>query len=189
MAVNEIARVYAASLVEVGQENKILDQIEEEMKAVSDIYNEDRDFRLFITSPGFSKESKKEIIDKVFSKTVSEYMVNLLNLLIENDRQSFINDINTALTELIDEVNNRLRIDVVTADNLDKDSLKRITEELKKKYNKDVIINEDKDESILGGIIIKIDDLVIDGSLIKDLKNIRTNLLNEKVRSDLAYED
>ncbi len=189
MAVNEIARVYATSLVEVGMEKKILDRIEQEMKAVSDIYDEDRDFRLFITSPGFSKESKEEFVGKVFSKTMSEYMVNLLNLLIENDRQSFISDINNALTELIDEVNNRLRVDVTTAGALDKDSLKRITDELKKKYNKDIIINESRDESILGGIIIKIGDLVIDGSLVKDLKNIRTNLLNEKVRSDLAYED
>jgi len=58
-----------------------------------------------------------------------------------------------------------------------------------KKLGKEIIITEQVDESILGGIIIKINDLVIDGSLAKGLKNIRRNLLNSKVRSEMAYED
>jgi len=45
------------------------------------------------------------------------------------------------------------------------------------------------DEAIIGGIVIKIGDLVIDGSLAKDLKNIREKLLSSKVRSEAAYED
>ncbi|MDR3237005.1 MAG: F0F1 ATP synthase subunit delta, partial [Spirochaetia bacterium] len=60
---------------------------------------------------------------------------------------------------------------------------------LKKKFNKDVIINEKTDKNILGGIIIKAGDLVIDGSLAENLKKIRYSLLNSKVRSEVAYED
>jgi F-type H+-transporting ATPase subunit delta len=67
--------------------------------------------------------------------------------------------------------------------------LDKIKLEVGKKLNKEIIITEQVDESILGGIIIKIGDLVIDGSLAKGLKNIRRNLLNSKVRSEMAYED
>ena len=189
MAVNEVARVYASSLIEVGQENKVLEQIDEEVKFINEIFSDDRELRLFINSPGFAKESKKEFLDKIFSGKLSDYTLNFLKLLIENDRQSEINEIYIALSGLIDEINNRKKVTLITRESLDKNTLKKIQDNLKDKLKKDIIIIEEIDESILGGIIIKIDDLVIDGSLAKDLKNIRNDLLNSKVRSDVAYED
>jgi F-type H+-transporting ATPase subunit delta len=91
--------------------------------------------------------------------------------------------------ELNDIANNRQRITVITQSNLNATLLDKIKLEVGKKLNKEIIITEQVDESILGGIIIKIGDLVIDGSLAKGLKNIRRNLLNSKVRSEMAYED
>ena len=189
MAVNDIARVYAASLVEIGQEKGILSQFEEETEFVSGLIVDDNDFRQFMISPSFSKDRKKEFVEKVFSKNLSDDFINFLNILIDNDRQSALPDINDAIKELIDEANDRLRVTVISPDGCDKDTLDTIHSELKNKYNKEIILNEKVDKSILGGIIIKINDLVIDGSLIKDLKNINKNLLNSKVRSEVAYED
>jgi F-type H+-transporting ATPase subunit delta len=65
----------------------------------------------------------------------------------------------------------------------------KLLAKLKDILKKDIILNEEIDKEILGGIIIKIGDTVIDGSLVKDLKNITNNMLNSKVRSELAYED
>lgn len=189
MAVNEVARVYASSLAEIGQENNILNQLEEEMKFVAELIKEDRELNLFLTSPGFPKDSKKDFISKVFSGKLSENTVNFLSLLVENDRQAIVGDIYQALNELIDELNNRKKVTIVSCEKLDESSIENIKAKLKNKLNKDIIINEKIDETILGGIIIKVDDLVIDGSLSKGLKNIRKNLLNSKVRSDVAYED
>ena len=91
--------------------------------------------------------------------------------------------------ELNDIANNRQRITVITQSNLNATLLDKIKVEIGKKLGKEIIVSEQVDESILGGIIIKIGDLVIDGSLAKGLKNIRRNLLNSKVRSEMAYED
>ena len=189
VAVNEVARVYASSLAEIGQEKNILNQLEEEMKFVTELLKEDRELNQFFTSPGFSKDSKKDFISKVFSGKLSESVVNLLNLLVENDRQAIVGDIYLALNKLIDEANNRKEVTIVSCEKLDESSIDNIKAKLKDKLNKDIVINEEIDKSILGGIIIKIDDLVIDGSLSKGLKNIRKNLLNSKVRSEVAYED
>ena len=60
---------------------------------------------------------------------------------------------------------------------------------MKAKFKKEIILNEVVKSEILGGIIIKVGDTVIDGSLAKDLKNIKKNLLKSKVRSEVAYED
>jgi F-type H+-transporting ATPase subunit delta len=115
--------------------------------------------------------------------------VNLLKLLIDNGRQTSIADIYEAFVEYNDNAHNRQRITVISQSSLDSSLLDKIKSEVGKKFGKEIIITEQVDASILGGIIIKIGDIVIDGSLAKGLKNIRSNLLNSKVRSELAYED
>ncbi|MBN1533912.1 MAG: ATP synthase F1 subunit delta [Spirochaetes bacterium] len=189
MAANDISRVYALSLVEVGQGKNVLPDLEEEMKFLSDLFTSDRDVRQYLISPAFSKESKREFVKKVFTGKLSDYVTNLLNVLIENDRQEFIPKIYEAMTELIDETQNRLHVSVTTTSEMDASLKESIVEILSKKFNKQIVLKEKIDESIMGGIIIRIGDTVIDGSLVKDLKNIRKNLLISKVRSGAAYED
>ena len=189
MAGNDIARVYANSLLEIGQQKNSLSELGEELGFVSDVLIEDGDFNRYLTSPGFSMESKKGFIEKVFSGKLSDDTVNFLNVLIDNGRQSAIPDIYQAFNDLIDEENNRMRVEVISTAKLDAATLDKIKDALGKKYNKEVILTESLDENILGGIIIKVGDLVIDGSLANNLKKLRYNLLNSKVRSEVAYED
>ena len=189
MAVNDVARVYANSLFDIAKDKNILQQVEEELKAVSQVVTEEDEFRRYLNAPGITIESKKKFLDKVFEGKVSEYIVNLLKLLIDNSRQTSIADIYEAFVEYNDNANNRQRITVISQSSLDSSLLDKIKSEVGKKFGKEVIITEQVDASILGGIIIKIGDIVIDGSLAKGLKNIRSNLLNSKVRSEVAYED
>jgi F-type H+-transporting ATPase subunit delta len=189
MASNDISRVYAQSLVEVGDEKKMLPLFEEEMLFLSNLLKEDRDVWQFFASPGLTKESKRDFVNKVFGNKLSEPVINLLYVLIENGRQSFIPEIYQSMLDSIDVINNRMRVTVTTTQPLDDTLREKLKSVLSKRFNKEIILNETVDESIIGGIIIRIGDTVIDGSLLKDLKNIRKNLLISKVRSDAAYED
>jgi F-type H+-transporting ATPase subunit delta len=189
VADNELARIYASSLLEIAKEKKRFSEIEVELKTVSDLVKDDKDLSKFLASPSISKNDKLALIKKVFEKNLSEEIVNFLCVLVEKDRQEHIEDIFFSLSNMIDDEMNRLRVTVISNDKIDSTLSGKIASKLKEAFKKDVIVKEEIDESILGGIIIKAGDLVIDGSLIKDLKNIRYNLLNCKVRSDLAYED
>lgn len=189
MAAKDIARVYASSLVEIGTEKKILPDLEEEIKFIAGIIVDDKNFRHFLTSPGITKDAKKEFIDKIFKGKLSENIVNFVKVLIDNDRQSAIVEIYETFTELIDEVNNRQRVTIITSVGLDSTLKSKLAAKLKDVIKKEIIFKEEIDPSILGGIIIKVGDTIIDGSLAKDLRNIKNNLLNSKVRSEAAYED
>jgi F-type H+-transporting ATPase subunit delta len=189
VAANDIARVYATSLVEFGQEKKVLPEIEEEIKFLADLVTENKDFRLFLSAPEITRESKKEFIEKVFKGNLSELMINFLKVLLDNDRQSCLVDINQALGTLLDQVNNRQKVTIVTSVEIDEAMKSKLSARLKDVLKKDIILNVEINTKILGGIIIKVGDTVIDGSLLKDLKNIKNNLLNSKVRSEMAYED
>lgn len=189
MAANEVARVYASALLDIGQERKILSQLEEELGFIVKLLDDDRDLVLFFNAPGVTKDSKKDFVDRIFKGELSEISVNFLKTLIDNNRQLSIKDIHEALIELIDELNNRQRVRVVSSSSLTAEASKKIKDALEKKFNKEIIIEQVVDETIIGGIVIKIGDLVIDGSLAKDLRNIKELLLSSKVRSEAAYED
>jgi F-type H+-transporting ATPase subunit delta len=189
VSANDIARVYASSLIEIGQQNNILLDIEEEIKFLADLITENDELRQFLGSPGIPKDAKKDFIDKVFKGKLSETMTNFMKVLIDNDRQSCIVDIYHAVVESMDDVYKRQRVTVISSVVLDPSLKNKLLAKLKDILKKDIILNEEIDKEILGGIIIKIGDTVIDGSLVKDLKNITNNMLNSKVRSELAYED
>ena len=189
MAQNDVARVYAGSLFEIAKDKNMVPQVEEELNIVVQILAEETEFKSYINTPGITGEVKKSFINKVFAGNISEYTLNLLNLLIDNGRQESISGIYEAFVELDDIHNNRERITVITQTSLSESLIANIRSQIGKKLNKEIIVTEKVDESILGGIIIKIGDLVIDGSLAKGLKNIKSNLLNSKVRSEVAYED
>lgn len=189
MASNEVANVYAGALLDLAQSKDAVSQMEEELAFVAELASSDRDLMLYLNSPGISSDSKKAFIDKAFSGELSEIIVNFLKVLIDNDRQSEIPSINESMVDLIDDINNRQRVSLISSSKLDDGLKNKIIKALEDKLQKSVIIDEIVDESILGGIVIKIDDLVIDGSLVKDLKKLREKLINSKVRSEVAYED
>lgn len=189
MAVNDVARAYASALLDIGQNKNALSGIEEEIDFINTLLAEEKGLMLYFNAPGISKEVKKNFIDKVFSKNFSETTVNVLKLLIDKNRQTSIKDIHEALVELIDEINNRLNVKLVTSTKLSAEALKKIKDSLESKFKKEIILNEVIDEKILGGIVIRIGDLIIDGSVANDLRNMKEKLLYSKVRSESAYED
>ncbi len=189
MSGNDIARVYASSLIDVARDKDSLQLIEEEMAFLVNLYKEEDDFQNFLTNPGFSRGQKDDLIDRVFKGNLSEYTVNFLHLLIENDRQVLLEEVYDSCLEQIDDIYKRMRVLVTTSTGLTDGMRSSIIQRLKDVYDREIILEEKVDESILGGIQLTLGDLVIDGSLAKDLKNIRNNLITRKIRSEVAYED
>lgn len=189
MVANEIARVYAKSFIDIGKEKGIIESLDEEMSVLAGIVRDDADLRALLASPNISKDSKKDFIQKVLSGSFSEITVNLINVLIDNDRQDLIPDVYEFMGLLIDDIKNRQRVTLVSSEALSQTLCDKIASELGSKLNKTIILKTEIDQNILGGIIIKIGDTVINGSLIKDLNNIKQTLLNSKVRREMAYED
>jgi len=186
---SNVQNVYASALFEIGVDNNLLIQFEEELGVVSDILAEEGDLKLYLDSQGISKESKKSFISRVFSGNLNDFLVNFIKVTIDNDRQHLISGIYYSLIQMIDVEMNRQRVTIISSIKLDESILERIKDAVAKTLAKNIIIDELIDELILGGIIIKIGDLVIDGSLAKDLQNMKKKLLYCKVRSDGIYED
>ena len=189
MATSEVAKVYASALLEIAHEKNAVAKIEEELAFISELLKNDQDLMRYLSAPGITKESKKQFIEKVFGRELSELMVTFLKVLIDNGRQQDIIDINIAFGELIDIVNNRQKIKLITSIKLDSEIINRIKMSLEDRFNNNIVVEEVVDPSILGGIIVKVDDLIIDASLKNDLLKLREKLLQSKIRGEVAYED
>lgn len=130
-----------------------------------------------LENPAISDETKFSIIDEVFTKYVNEKIRDFLKILIEKKRFKELEGIVAAYQEELDKINNLQRVEVISAVELDDNSKQRIIEKLQKRLQKNVIAQWQTDEEIIGGLVVKINDDVIDSSLKNKLENLSKNII------------
>ncbi|MGL4369210.1 MAG: ATP synthase F1 subunit delta [Spirochaetota bacterium] len=189
MSVSTTAKTYAGVLLDIGRAKGSLDALMDELVSFTEILAAEDQFRLFLAVPGIDKQTKRDFLQKTLGGKFSEDFVNFLCILVENDRQSEIDDIASAFRLFLDEEKQRARVTVVTSSALDSALRDQISSALAKRYNKSIVLEEQVDPSILGGIILKAGDTVIDGSVQTRVRAIRDKLLLSKIRGEAVYED
>lgn len=169
-----ISREFATALFTLCSEESVLRKIADELTEVSDILKDNRDYVSLLSSPAIAKEERISMIESAFSG-FHEYTISFLKLLCDKRAFSEIFEIIDEYLKLFEESNKISEARVITAFELTEEEKNRLTEKLEKMYGHTVIINEEKDASLLGGMIIEIDGKVIDASLrhqINELKDV-----------------
>ena len=168
----EIAEVYARSLFEVAQEAGRLDDVREQLGQVADALSENRDLQVFFFSPYFSSQEKREGIAKAIDGATDEFE-NFLGLLAEKHRMPAIFRIRSHYDDLWAEANKRLEVRVTSAVPLDESVVKRVGDEIERQTDRKIDLEADVDEDILGGIVLRVGNMVLDASLREKLNRLR----------------
>ncbi len=168
----EIARVYGDALFEVANEAGTLDEVHEQLGQFADALAENRELRIFLFSPYFSSEEKRDGIGKVVSQGNDE-LVNFLELLAEKHRMPAIFRIRQHLDERWAEENRRLEVRLTSAVPLDESVVERVGGEIERKTNMQIDLESDVDEEILGGLVLRVGNMVLDASLRSKLERLR----------------
>ena len=168
----EIASVYARSLFEVAQEQDKLDKVRDELGEFADAMNASRELQVFLFSPYFSTKEKVEGLDKAVSGA-DETVVNFLKLLIEKHRMPAIFRIRAEFDSLWEEENKLLPVQVTSAVELPKDTVKQIGDRIAEQTDRKVELSSTVDPDILGGIIVRVGNSVLDASIRNRLENFR----------------
>lgn len=153
------AITYAKSLFEADK-NALSDLL-----TVNEAINSSKDFELTMLNPSISLQIKYEIIDEIFKKELNEKVLNFIKILVEKDRFNEFEQIIQAYSNEQDELNNIKRVEVVSAVELSENQKQKTIEKLQTRLQKEVKVNWTLDTNIIGGLIIKIDDDIIDTSL------------------------
>jgi F-type H+-transporting ATPase subunit delta len=185
---DSVARVYANSFYELGEEKGNILELIDEFKVFSELFKSDEAFNDLMLSPAFGKDDKHAIIKGALKDKVSEYTYNFISAIIENGRLEYAAKICDELYLIDDEMNNRMNICVTVTESLNTQLIDEFKKVLSNYFKKEITITEKIDNEILGGVVIMAGDKLIDASLLGQLNILRSNLLNSKVGSEFAYE-
>jgi len=168
----EIASVYARSLFEVARDHGRLDEVREQLGQVADAIEGDQRLQVFFFSPYFSTQEKKEGLGKLLSGA-DPILVNFLELLIEKHRVPALFRIRRTLDALWRQENRLLPVSVTSAVALDEATVQQIGERIAQQTGRRVDLTSRVEPDILGGIVVRVGNSVLDASIRHRLDKLR----------------
>ena len=175
-----VARNYAEALVTLAKKADDLDGWGNNIEQLASAFREDASLRNFLESPKVSAVERNDVITKAFQDRVPSPFLRFLQALLRNRRQMLIPQIAAEFHNLVDESENRMHIQVTVAREPDDKTVKSIAKELGRMYGKTVVPHVTVNPAILGGMVARIGDTVIDGSVRKRLSTLRGKMLARK---------
>jgi F-type H+-transporting ATPase subunit delta len=170
--VEEIGQVYARALFEVGKEHDDLDGVREQIGEFADALDGERALQTFFFSPYFSTEEKKEGLHKAI-EGASDAVMNFLELLIEKHRMPAIFRIRRELDALWREENKMLPVQLTSAIKLDDETVANLGRTIGERTGRKVDVNARVDPDILGGIVLRVGNSILDASIRNRLEQLR----------------
>jgi F-type H+-transporting ATPase subunit delta len=172
-----IAKRYSRALFNLAEEEMAIEQYGSELDDFNAILKQLPDLGNALRNPLYPEATKKTIFQSVASSMeLSPVMKSFLNLLIEKGRIQNLPDIGDYYHRLIDEHSNIARAKVMAAVELDEMDLRDIAATLEKKVGKKIVVEFQRDPSLLGGVFAQIGDFVLDGSVRRQLLNFKESL-------------
>ena len=168
----EIAQVYARALFEVAEERDILDQIHDELGQFADALDGNRQLAVFFFSPYFSTEEKKAGLKRAVTGADPAFM-NFLDALIERHRMPAIFRIRSRYQDMWEDARDLLPVEVTSAIKLDSSTIASIGERIGEQTKRTVELKSTVDPDILGGIVLRVGNVILDASIRNRLEQLR----------------
>jgi F-type H+-transporting ATPase subunit delta len=172
----EIAQVYARSLFEVAKEHDKLDVVREQLGEIADAVAESRDLQVFFFSPYLSTDEKVEGLHRALTDA-DEAVVNFVELLIEKHRMPALFRIRREFDSLWEEENRLLPVQVTSAIELDESTVRQIGDAIGKQTGRRIELTSQVDPGILGGIVLRVGNSILDASIRNRLEKLRKQVV------------
>ncbi len=173
-----IARNYAETLLELARRANDLEGWGKMIMDVATALEADESLRIFLETPRISAEAKNEILAKAFQDRMPRLFVRYLQTVVKNRRQRLIPEIAEEYRSLLDAVEGRVHAQVTVAREAGDADRKMIAKELSRVLGKTVIPHLTVNPAILGGLVVRVGDEVMDGSVRRRLSKLRNLLVH-----------
>jgi F-type H+-transporting ATPase subunit delta len=184
MQTDSLAQVYAKSLYELAEQaggrEKIM-EVNDELEQVSELAADKERFPRFgefLRSPVIEKSARSRAISSMFRDQVTDLSLRFLLVLNDKERLDHFEPIRKAYEQMVDEAFGRVEVDVYTPTPLGNEEREQISQRIHTALGKEPVIHDYVDESMIGGIRLRIGDQLIDASVSSQLRRMRENLLS-----------
>ena len=174
-----IARNYAEALLELAKRAKDLRGWGTLIQSIADAMDRDRKLRAFLETPRVDAATKNGVLRKALSDRAPSKFVRFIEAVVTRRRQMLIPEIAREYSDLVDQVENRLHANVTVAREADEKTRKLIADRLSMVFDKTVVPHLVVDERILGGLVVRVGDTVMDGSVRRRLGVLRHRMLGK----------
>jgi F-type H+-transporting ATPase subunit delta len=178
VSVSIVARRYAKALLELGVESSSLDRLVEELSTVSAAWETSAELRNAIENPLVGIAMKKGVIGELAEQIgATPTTKNALLLLVERRRTQALPEIARYVREMADLRKGVVRAEVTTAAPLSEAYYGRLQVQLEKMTGKKVVVDRKTDPTLIAGVVTRIGDRILDGSLRTRLQSIKDSLM------------
>ena len=172
---------YANALLELADESKTRPEaIAADLDGLRGLVASDKNFQLYLSDPSISKEGRWTVLRKVQQGQVSPLLLQFMGVLNEKNRLGLLTQIADAFDAILDEKLGKIEVDLIVAHKLSPDELQQATQRISQALKREAVIHPYVDESIIGGVIVRVGDKLIDASVKNQLHAIKEKLLASK---------
>lgn len=177
-----LAISYATSLLELATEQGKLDETTAELRDLREIVDTNPTFAAFLSDRAIGDMERAEFLKKVFGGRISPLLMNFLLVMNEHERLGQFSAVVGAFDDLLSEKLGKIEVDVTVAQRLTNDQLEQVRKKVSAALKKDAVVHQYVDESIIGGLVLRVQDQLIDGSTRTQLRLMRQQLLSGRPR-------
>lgn len=178
MNISSITVRYARAIYQAASEEKVIDEVNDDITALSAIIKESPEFSSVINSPTLKISQKKDILEVLFKGKMTDLTLNFLVLLVENKREMYIEDICRNFHDQYKKDQGIKEAVFTTTYKLDDASRAQVEKKIANIFSSKIKLNEKVDEDIIGGFTLKVDDQLVDASIASQLIKIKRELIN-----------
>lgn len=168
---------YARALLDLAIEQGIAEPVGAELAELRQIAIDHDDVRRFFESPGIGQDDRAAVLRTAFDTRVSPLVRNFLAVLNSRDKLGKLPRIAAAYQDLLDVHLGRVEVDLTVAMRLGDNELENVRRRIGTALGKDPIIRQKVDDAIIGGMILQVDDRIIDASVRRQLQTMKDRLL------------
>lgn len=160
-----VHEIYSDVMFELAQEAGMIDQVTEDLEATSTILQDEQEFLSLLTLNEIKPDEKAKIVRRVFKGRINDLTLDFLCVLAKRNRMSFLHGIGQRYQVLSDEHKHLHRIEVTLAKEPDDAELEKLKSDIRDAMNAEIKLSVTVDPEIIGGIVIRKGDLMIDNSV------------------------
>ena len=169
---------YSLALYELAEEAKKVSKIEENSLTTLNLISKNYDFNNFVKDPTIDQDTLINVINKISENFQLEILFkNFLNFLIIKRRFFYIEKILKNFLEICSEKRGELKAEIKSAKLLNESEIEKITDELSKNFKSKIRLNYKYDESLIGGLVVKVGSTMIDTSIKNKLQQIENKMI------------
>jgi F-type H+-transporting ATPase subunit delta len=173
-----VARSYADALFELGERHGAHDDFAQGLNTITSLIDSDPRIAKFLQTPKIEISSKRDALRSALAEQISPLFMNFVLVLLRKRRQRLLPAIAAAYRDLLDEKLGRLHVQVTLAHEPDEATEQEIISELSRILGRSVIPHITVDPALLGGIVVRYGDRIMDGSLRRRLVSMRHRLID-----------